>query len=788
METKPQTTAQPGWKKYMNLSGLLTVVCGIFGIVGMYLLIHAWLGFFLEAYSQALNFNGYPTNGAFQLYGPLRRLAAGQVAGVDFQMFHGLGVVLLHYPVFAWLGKDLFASEIARLIISPTLFLLISGTFIYVTTKKWYVTSLVTGLLVLLHYWWFLSLVQPLNSLLGIRSTMPIVFSMVMILLFQSKRAQQIFTAKFPWFELLSGFLLAVTLLMGTEHGFASVLAFGLVYLLFAPYKTFWKRVVGGLEVLGFYLFSVCVIYFAISGVHFLEPLKYAFVEVPADQFWYFGAPPNQYLTSLWDILDDLYIRKNILFGLGFLILTIGLHFTKKIPYTFAIIFLLVYGLLSNISLLGYYEPYYSEPLGRINTLVGVWLGVTALPLIIKTYIPGIKKWTWLPAGVFGQVFFLVACVVVWQTYSGFFKPITPKLDLLTITDQPDKVKREGVYLNDIWTEAENKILEGTGAGTNRISTFPLTDKNWENGINRVLPGFFMGASTSAEESMQVGQALYFAETGKHVIQKIDKSGLWWNVYVSGPQLDPTGDGYPNTIFIGKPKNEQKLPSIWSVYANVLEGDLGIFQPSGYDYIIHAVGPERRQEYVKSFDRTRPDYVITMRNDFFLYEEWLRNEHWDFYHRLLLNYRIKDVTSYHLIWERIPDQKWQTQDNQGWSPVSVETGVQSVNIPIPADRPSPAVVVVNVEYEIKNRMQWLPYLGNLPRYLITPVNAFSHTPISLTPYKTSMSFPIIVYSDQDYPSLTFRTDAVVPGADFTIKKMEFKLLEMDDQTSEWFSK
>jgi len=40
-------------------------------------------------------------------------LAAGQIAGQDFQFFHGLGVPFLHYPLFALLGKTFYSAELS---------------------------------------------------------------------------------------------------------------------------------------------------------------------------------------------------------------------------------------------------------------------------------------------------------------------------------------------------------------------------------------------------------------------------------------------------------------------------------------------------------------------------------------------------------------------------------------------------------------------------------------------------------------------------------------------------
>src|SRR5947209_8516357 len=75
----------------------------------------AWILYYAVAgASAALWFDGAPGDGPFQIFNPLRRIAAGQTGGVDFIFYHGIGVPYLHYPLFALFGKTLAASELSR--------------------------------------------------------------------------------------------------------------------------------------------------------------------------------------------------------------------------------------------------------------------------------------------------------------------------------------------------------------------------------------------------------------------------------------------------------------------------------------------------------------------------------------------------------------------------------------------------------------------------------------------------------------------------------------------------
>lgn len=54
---------------------------------------------------KSIFFTSIPIDGAFQHINPLRRIAAGEIPGRDFQVFHGLVISYLHYPIYFYLGK-----------------------------------------------------------------------------------------------------------------------------------------------------------------------------------------------------------------------------------------------------------------------------------------------------------------------------------------------------------------------------------------------------------------------------------------------------------------------------------------------------------------------------------------------------------------------------------------------------------------------------------------------------------------------------------------------------------
>ena len=96
--------------------------------------------------------------------------------------------------------------------------------------------------------------------------------------------------------------------------------------------------------------------------------------------------------------------------------------------------------------------------------------------------------------------------------------------------------------------------------------------------------------------------------------------------------------------------------AVFSTYATGLEVLTGQFQPTGTDYIIHALGDRLRVNYLTAFQNGDFAYVVTPSPKVSLDENWARNVNWWFY-RELFRYWQPVGTTYvcggmHLIWAR----------------------------------------------------------------------------------------------------------------------------------------
>lgn len=96
--------------------------------------------------------------------------------------------------------------------------------------------------------------------------------------------------------------------------------------------------------------------------------------------------------------------------------------------------------------------------------------------------------------------------------------------------------------------------------------------------------------------------------------------------------------------------------AVFSTYATGLEVLTGQFQPSGTDYIIHALGDRLRVSYLMTFQNGDFSYVVTPSPKTSLYENWARNVNWWFYRELYRYWKPVGTTyvcgGMHLIWER----------------------------------------------------------------------------------------------------------------------------------------
>ncbi len=636
-----------------------------------------WVGAYLgRAVRDVTLFPGHEGDGPFQLFNPLRRIAAGQVGGVDFQYFHGIGLPYLHYPLFALAGGDLFAAELARAVVALAAFL---GTTLAVcaalTRRLTPTLGLTAATAILVDQLGLYGLILAGNASLGVRSAVPF-FILASFLAGFRPRVEAI----------LIGVLAGAGLLFGVEHGVATLGMIGVVWgwrrlLGLAGGSLGWAGTVAALGIL-----TTAAGLLAIGGpAGAVGALRYAFVEMPHDQFWYFGVPPNPFLYRWADIFTDrgLWLRALGPFALvGFVaVRRLRFHPADR-PAAIAVLGLLAYGLLAIVAYFGYCSGHYLEPLTRVALVGGVVLGW--------------RIWASLRTGAPGEV------------------PIPP-----------------GV--------------------------------RW--GIAVVVGALFLAGPSSHDPSSLADVSFH----GRKLVAGVE------TIQSGGCQVTPKlqADFEKLVAAIDADRGKHGVtrpPVIWSTYAGRLEDHYGVFHPA-CDYAIHALGPVRRAAYFDTFRQLRPDYVITCRQSYFLYEEWLRNSTWELYEEVIQNYEVLVAGRLFAVWRR-KSADWVDLDRAAGQESREPEGPDWFTVPAPPGSPADAPRVVEVEYEVSNPLASVPIIGRLPRYLLGPNKCQNNLPISLPPDRTTWSFPVFPHAGQT-PTFFGKTFSLV-GGQFTIKRIRIR--------------
>lgn len=643
------------------------------------------LSLLANAVEFALHFEGPPLDGPFQLFNALRRIAAGQRIGETFQFFHGPAVPFLFFPTFAIGGSTFFAAEASRQLISVVLCLGLTLAVFRAWTGSWRagVPLALVATLVMIEFR-LNALLLPINSLLGIRSTLPIVVGIHLLLRRPGRRA-----------DAERGILLGLALLLGTEQGVASIAALAIVSFVVALRQKRWGApavsfAVASVTAIAVYL----IVVFVLAGPRFVgSVLHFNFREVPQDQLWYFGAPPNPFLSRWSEFLPLLSVtRWWVTLAIAVVIAVRGLWRESRdadVRRPVAEAFLMVYGLISLASMLGTFVAVYAEPAVRVAILV-VFL--------------------WMYRS--------------WPSWKARMAARQPR-----VADYTPVLTTAAIVLSIMvrWPEASVAMIRS--------------------------PLHFVVAHMAGSQGKTMNADWTRTEqAGMAVIDRARQS-------------------------IGR------TPVIWSTYAGLLEWKTGVFHPYT-DYIIHALGPARRAEYAQEFIASKPDIVQTIRPSYTKYEEWLEGAHWNFYRPLLASYDLVAAGPWSLFWTP------RTGPALAPGRVVVNTGVPRGQLAIAVDPSIPADSVglfeVRIHYHIANRIGALPVVGSMPRYLVDIGNTPNAYPISLAPYDSVRSFPVVA-SGRAPILLKGHVESLFGGASMTIDSVRVERIPLSPSNNAWMA-
>lgn len=313
-----------------------------------------------------MHFDSYAMDGPFQLFNALRRISAGQRIGDTFQFFHGPGIPYFFFPGFAAGGRTFTAAEVSRQLINVALFLASTIVILRAVLGDWRraIPAAVVALIVMVEFR-LDALIYPLNSLLGVRSTTPLLIAAHLAMRAPGRRA-----------DLERGVLLGLAMLLGTEQGIAAIAALAISRLAIGIRRTAVRNELAHFLVeagVGVAVFLALV--GVLAGSNTLSVLRFNFREVPQDQLWYFGAPPNAFL-SRWSEIPEMMAQRPrwwVTIFAGMLAAGHALWHSDNMVdarRTTTSLFLMLYGLISLASMLGIFIPAYAQPATRVALFV----------------------------------------------------------------------------------------------------------------------------------------------------------------------------------------------------------------------------------------------------------------------------------------------------------------------------------------------------------------------------------------------------------------------------------
>ena len=461
-------------KKHYTLPTLFesTVIISTIGVM---------LLFVLHAFENSLFFQGIPINWAFQHFNPLRRLFDGQIPGVDFIVFHWTGLTLLFAPIFAVLGQNLFSSEFSRYFLNALSIFLAIYFFLWVVQKKKniYEKLLYSSTLSLLFWYswvfWLLDPFGPAYSSLWVRTLIPI----ISFVTFYHQLQKIDFTSpkEFAQIWCIAGLLVAFSMFFSTEQWIAMALSFFCTFFFVSPAKGPWSsRLITIWTCCMWLIVSFLWVLFVYSLWHIEKPLTFLFHDIPIDQIWYYGAPPNRILTSIYDlyrsVVDYKVIRQLFLFILT-LIFIIGVHIFQSKRFSrkdiFFIYLFFLYGLISITSNIWMYSPHYFEVSSRVCLFLIIFI-ISHFPLW-EIFFKGLKG--------------ISLAVLILLLFTGGGHDIFSQFQNISQDFQNAKwPKYSWVYLSwDIWNNYFNIIEKHLWAAkTELYIDTSFSDSIWKNG------------------------------------------------------------------------------------------------------------------------------------------------------------------------------------------------------------------------------------------------------------------------------------------------------------------
>jgi hypothetical protein len=285
-------------------------------------------------------------DGAFQTASGLFRIAQGQIPGVDFFPYLGIGPLLMLFPVFFVSGGDLSSSVFASHFITYLILQIIIGITYFFLKKNSNYKEVIIAAISLFYVYTFVIPRLPINadiaSLIGLNalselsqpgnSLRPIrafsIWITVLVLFLLSARISSIRKA-----NLVSGsFIALIGTLWSNDYALVAMIV-GFAIVLSSKLKS--KKICKScfIEIVGSFIAVLTVILYIFNANGWRNSFfAYNYLDVRLDQFWYFGPWGNQFrILDFQDFLTYFW-KDGLMFpGVVLLVLLVRVVYLKQL-------------------------------------------------------------------------------------------------------------------------------------------------------------------------------------------------------------------------------------------------------------------------------------------------------------------------------------------------------------------------------------------------------------------------------------------------------------------------
>ncbi|WP_318441302.1 hypothetical protein [Photobacterium leiognathi] len=209
-----------------------------------------------------------------------------------------------------------------------------------------------------------------------------------------------------------------------------------------------------------------------------------------------------------------------------------------------------------------------------------------------------------------------------------------------------------------------------------------------------------------------------------------------------------------SSTYIKKVQGEK----IWSLYTGIFDAYYNQLNPSGIDYMIHVLGDKKREQYLSSFIKEKPEYVTMpiSRNVDEIYKPYLKFytdlsyvTYWRFYSNLFSNYKLVNESKYSLLLQK-DNSRLSTKVKSNYEPVkiNVKDNHFTFNVKNISQYGNYKMGVIKIYFKLNYKFK-LPILSKTERHYFIVNNSYIKMPVPIIPYQNYVEFPFVINKNSD---------------------------------------